>query len=149
MGPAVQLATGEVVPPAVVADLDDVPGELVVLAGEAFEFALGREAAAVGVAEPVAVDVGHEAEGVLGADRTGPAGRFPDVLGGPDELGMGVADVLGPDHAAPQVPEQGPAGQGVIGVARHGAGAYRRPRPSGPAAAPPGPLHPGARPRLA
>jgi hypothetical protein len=41
------------------------------------------------------------------------------VAGGPQELGVGVAHVEPGDRAALEVPEDGPAGQRVVGVLAH------------------------------
>ena len=57
-----ELAGAEVVPAAVGADLDDVAVELVVLRPQLLELAGIREAPAVRVLEPVAVDVGDVVE---------------------------------------------------------------------------------------
>ena len=76
---AVQLAGAEVVPPAVGADLDDVAVELVVLRPQLLELAGIREAAAVRVLEPVAVDVGDVVEVAAGADRALDPARSPTL----------------------------------------------------------------------
>ena len=69
MTAAVELAPGEEVPAAVGADLDHVAGELLVRGAEALELARVDDAAAVGLAELVAVDVGDVADVAARADR--------------------------------------------------------------------------------
>ena len=58
---AVELAPGQEVPPAVGAHLDHVAGELVVRGAEALELARVDDAAPVGLAQVLAVDVRHVA----------------------------------------------------------------------------------------
>lgn len=57
MGTAVELAAHEMVPPAIGTDLDEITGELVVGAAELLELGGLRDAAPVGGAQAVAVDV--------------------------------------------------------------------------------------------
>src|SRR6476646_359624 len=88
-----ELAGAEVVPPTVGADLDDVAVELVVLGPQLLELAGVREAAAVRVLEPVAVDGVDVVEVGAAADGALDLGPVPHVAGGPDQLRVGIADV--------------------------------------------------------
>ena len=106
MPTAVELAPGQVVPPAVGADLDDVAGELVVRRAEALELARVDDAAPVGLAQLLAVDVRHEAHVVRRrTPGTRRRRRLPDVAGGPQQLGVRVADVETGERAAAEVAE--------------------------------------------
>src|SRR6202011_4591352 len=75
---AVQLVALQVVPVAVEADLDHVPGELLVGGVEALELGRRGDAAAVGPSQGVAVDVGDEAKARVPADRGLPGGGLAD-----------------------------------------------------------------------
>src|SRR4051812_35307919 len=90
---AVQLTAGEEIPPAVGAHLHHVAGVLLVGGVEALELARVDDAAPVGLAQLVAVDVRDVAHVAAGADRTAVVGRVTDVPCRPEELGVGVTDV--------------------------------------------------------
>ena len=83
---------GEMVPSAFGTNLDDVARQFVVLARQLVQFG------ELGDATPMRRQSGpehvtHMDELVLLADRTRLVDGFPNVLGGPNELGMGVAHV--------------------------------------------------------
>ena len=84
---------------------------------ELLELALGRDAAAVGLAQRVAVDVRDEAQ-ARASPQTGqsPSARLADVAAGPQQLGVGVADVEAARAARPQVAQHGPSGERVVDV---------------------------------
>src|SRR5581483_5074258 len=114
-----EVAPGEVVPAALGADLDHVAGELVAVLAEAVELALVRDAAAVGGLERVAVDVGHQPQLRLLADRALLLGLLPEMAGGPDELRVGVA-VLGPaDLPRAPLAQDRSASEAVVDSAAH------------------------------
>ena len=79
---------------------------------------LVRRRAAVVVLQAVAVDVGEEAKLVFLADRARSAGLLAEVPGGPEQLGVGVTDLEPGQQAGPELPEEGPLGQGVVGRSR-------------------------------
>ena len=135
---AVELVALEVVPVAVEADLDDVAGELLVGRVEAFELGGRGDAAPVGTGEGVAVDVGDEAEVPAAADRAVGGGGRADVAPGPEELGVGVADIVPLEAPGPQVAQDRPSGQRVVDVPPHGVSVGRGLGPSSGSRAGPG-----------
>jgi hypothetical protein len=122
---AVELVALEMVPVAVKADLDDVTSELFVGRVEPVELGRGGDAATVGAGEGVAVDVGDKAEVAPSADWAGGRGGGPDVATGPQELRMGVADVVALEATGAEVPQDRPSGQRVVDVPPHGASVGR------------------------
>jgi len=117
---AVELVARQVVPPAVDAHLDHVPGELLVGRLELLELGRGADAAPVRAPERVAVDIGDEPEVRAPADRAVAPGRFTDVTTGPHELGMRVADVEAVEAAGPQIAQHRAPGKRVVDVPPHG-----------------------------
>ena len=59
----------------------------------------------------------------MGADGAGLFGRFADVTGRPQELGVGVTNIGRADETSPNLKDQGAARQGVI---NHRTGVRRR-----------------------
>ena len=82
--------------------------------------ALFADRPAVGLLELVAVDVGDEAQVRLAAHRALVVDVDPDVLGRPDQLRVGVADVEAGERPAPEVAQDRPAGERVVRDAGHG-----------------------------
>ena len=78
------------------------------------------DAAAVRVLQPVAVDVGDVGEVAARADRAALPDPLAHVAGGTDQLRVGIAHVEASHRAALEVPQDGPSGQGVVGVLTHG-----------------------------
>jgi hypothetical protein len=117
---AVQLPASEKVPTAVGTHLDDVAGELLVGRAESLELTRMHDAAAVGLAQVVAVDVGDVGDVSRRADGALMRRRFTHVTGGPEQFRMGVADVETSDGPAAKISQDGPPGQCVIGVPAHG-----------------------------
>ena len=84
--------------------------------------------------EVLAVDVRDVADVARRAHRALVRRGLPDVAGGPQQLGVRVADVEAGHGAAPEVAEDGPSGQRVVGVPAHGASVHGvRPAVPGPA----------------
>src|SRR5215211_7009597 len=110
---AEQVALGEVVPVAAGADLDHVAGHLIHGAVQVGEAVAGPDAA-VGLAQGVPEDVGDVDQRLGGADRAGGGGLLADVAGGPQQLGVGVADLVARQPAAAELGELRPLGQGVV-----------------------------------
>lgn len=99
-----ELATAEVVPTALRADLDDVAIELVVLARELVELAgLGQRSTVRG-SQTVAVHVRDVEEIFAPTHRTGLPNPITDIARGAQELRMRVAHVVTADAAGSQVP---------------------------------------------
>ena len=71
----------------------------------------------------LAVDVGDEAQVALAAHRAVVVDRLADVAAGPEQLGVGVADVeAGRRAPAPEVAQHGSPGERVVDVTlAHGA----------------------------
>src|SRR5258705_36042 len=80
---------------------------------EPLELTRVDDAAAVRLAQLVAIDVRDVAHVPARAHRAPEVGGIPDVAGGPQQLRMGVADVEAGDRAAFEIAEQGPTGQRV------------------------------------
>ena len=116
-----ELVALEVVPSAVEADLDDVTGELLVGGFQLRQLLGRRDTATIRLAERVAVHVRDETQAGVAADRTIAILDVTDVAPGPQQLGMGVADIAPVASARAEVPENGPAGQRVVHMTAHGA----------------------------
>ena len=95
MGRVQQKGTGQMVPMARGADLDDVTGEIAFLGPlrEGLEFLRRGDAAAEG-RKSRTEDIGHEDEGVFLADRAVLRGRLTDLSGRPNQFRMGVAHLV-------------------------------------------------------
>ena len=63
-------------------------------------------------------DEGHRDQAALAADGAGLLGRAPHVAGGPEQLGVGVADVDLHGAAPFDVPDQAVAHQAVLDAGR-------------------------------
>lgn len=114
---AVKLVALEVVPPAVEADLDYVAGELLVGGVEAGQLEVRGDAPAIGGAKGVAVHVRDQAEVLRPTYGAIDVGLFTHVTTGPEELGVGVADVVAISPAGPQIAEHGSPSEHVVDVA--------------------------------
>ena len=100
----------QVVPLAARADLDDVAAGARV-GGRHAQAGVDRPDAPVLVAQALAVDVGQQHQLDLAADRAVVLRGLAHVLGGPDQLGVGVADVGEPEHADLGVAQQRALGE--------------------------------------
>lgn len=112
------------VPVARGADLHDVTGELPLArpaSGERPQFLGGGDAAAEG-GEPGAEDVRHEHELVVGADGAVLARRLPDLAGGPDQFGMGVAHLVLGEPSLGELGDEVTAREPVVDLTRRAAG---------------------------
>ena len=105
------------VPTTIGAGLHHVRVELVGSTTELSEVGLGGHAAAMGrQARPE--DIGHEDELDLLTDRTRDRALDADVLGCPDQLGVGIAQLISPESPAAVLVDQSAAFQTVV---HHGA----------------------------
>jgi hypothetical protein len=89
----VELVTLQVIPPTVDTDLDDIARELLVVSLQLGQLALGADAAAVGLPQALAVDVGDETQALVVADRANSLDPLAQIATGSEQLGMGIADV--------------------------------------------------------
>src|SRR5688500_7328202 len=103
----------EMVPRAVRTHLNDIAREHGWSLRELEQLRPRGDAAPVG-RQPAAEHVGDRAQVVALADRALVVTTRPDVAGGPDELGMGVTDVLLREPLLAVLAEQGVAGQPVV-----------------------------------
>ena len=128
----------QVVPPAVDADLDVVAGELVVGAAEPGQLVVVGDAAAVRLLQLLAVDVGDDPHPAGAANRAVVLELGAEVGRGPEQLGVGVADVEPGERTLLEVAQDRPASEGVVRDGTHGrsVGAAGAPRP------PPAPVSP-------
>jgi hypothetical protein len=124
----VELVTLEVVPAAGDTDLDDIARELLLGRLELGQLPVGSDAAAVGVAEVVAVDVGDEAQAGSATHGAIAGELLADVATGPEELGMGITAVREISAAGPELIQNRSTGERVVDVPAHG-GECRHPRP--------------------
>lgn len=124
-----EVALHEVVPRTVDADFNDVAGELVDGRAEALELAGVTDASAVGALQPVAVHVGDVPEPPATAHGADGVGVGPDVAGGTQELGVGVAHLVATQLPLAEVAKHHPLGECVVGRRHVGsvpvAGRYR------------------------
>lgn len=101
-------------PPALGAGLDHVGRELSPTANaESAEFLGRRHAAAVG-RETVAEHIGDDPQLGRFTDRTVGAGLGADVLGGTQQLGVGVTHLGAADPAEPNLVDEHPPGESVV-----------------------------------
>src|SRR5262245_61238198 len=104
----VELVPLEVVPVALDAHLDHVPRELLARRGELGQLRGGLDAAPVGAAQAVAVDVRDEHEARATAHGTVAVEPLSQVAGGPEQLGLSVAHVEPGPLAGAQVAQHCP-----------------------------------------
>ena len=90
------------VPSAVDAHLDEVTREAVVGGGELGQPRRGVDDPATVSLELVSVDVPHPAQRLVGANRALSRNCIADVLGCPQQLGMGIADIRGVEPPSAQ-----------------------------------------------
>src|SRR5688572_11629794 len=103
----------EVVPSAAAAHLDGVHRELLLRRVHAGELGLGLGLPGGG-AQVVAVDVVHESQAILAADRAGGRGRLAVVLRRPGQVRTGIADLEQTRAARVHVGEDGSPLQRVV-----------------------------------
>lgn len=84
---------------------------------EAGELVVRGDAATVGRPQGIAVDVRDEPEVFGAADGTVAAGGLTHMATGPEELGVGIADVVAISPAGPHVAEHGSPSEHVVDVA--------------------------------
>ncbi len=96
-------------------DLDDVAGHAPAVPGEFLQLSLRRHASATPW-ERTAEDVGDVNEVDLPADRACPARGRTQVSGGPEKLGVRIADVLALEGAAVQALENRTSSEPVLHI---------------------------------
>ena len=114
---------------AVDADLHDVTRELFVRGVELGELIGGLEAPAIGSAQGLAVDVLQEHQPRCTTHRAVGVERLAKMAGGPEQLGLGIANVEAVPFPGPQITQHRTAGECVVDDAAHGGSVGREERP--------------------